>query len=98
LAANRDSRNRGRAAMGPDGTAAGRGSRAGRIAERGQIDAADGAQRGAAEDRALPFHHARAEYRARVYFRRGKFHARGYSRADRRSAQGAWAWDPFFAA
>src|SRR5580692_4297113 len=71
------------------GTAGGRGGWPRGTSERGQIDAADRAQRGAAEDRALPFHYAGAEYRPRFDFGRGKFHARGYSRADRGSAQGA---------
>ncbi len=60
-----------------------------RAAERGKIDAAHGAQRGASENRRLSFHHAHAESRARVYFRRRELHDRRYSRPDRRRASRA---------
>ena len=63
----------GRAAMGPARAPAGGRSRPGRPAQRRQIDAARRRQRGASENRALSFHYADAQSRARADFRRRSF-------------------------
>ena len=61
--------------------------RARRLPERGQVDADLGRERGQAQDRRLPVHHARAEPRRRAV-PRARVRARRHPRPDRRRGRG----------